>query len=87
MVRALRRMVGWFEIFILSPFPKDFFTHLHATRTKHIMFRSVIRSRAAALTIPRNSLRFYSSADGNPPVMSQIREGLKSAMKSGNNTE
>lgn len=52
------------------------------------MLRSVFRARAIALnTVPRTSLRFYSSADGNPPIMSQIREGLKSAMKSGNNTE
>lgn len=53
------------------------------------MIRSALQSRAGTLgAFSSVSKRFYSAAvDGNPPIMAQIREGLKSAMKSGNNTE
>lgn len=51
------------------------------------MFRSIIQNRQTALRVSaRLSSRTYAT-DGQPPIMSQIREGLKQAMRSKNEIE
>jgi uncharacterized protein YqeY len=60
---------------------------LQVRQTIDKMLNSAFRT-SAFRAVSRQSFRYYSAAaDGNPPVMAQIRDGLKAAMKAGNNVE